>query len=92
MKKIYKLGFTNIDALDSSSGMLNEAKKKNIYKRFLCLPVDDRRISEINTGEYDAVICVDAFGNNHITPTALEEMCRIVSKGTSKTKVHKMII
>ena len=81
-EEIYKLGFTNIDALDSSPGMLNEAKKKNIYKRFFCCPVDDQRIPEINTGEYDALICVNAFGNNHITPTALAEMCRIVSKGT----------
>ena len=34
--QLAKLGFTNIDALDPSDGMLEEAQKKNVYKNFLC--------------------------------------------------------
>lgn len=80
-EELYKLGFINLDALDMSSQMLKEAKKKNVYKRFFCLPVDGRQISQFDTGEYNALICLNAFGNNHIMPTALKELCRIVSKG-----------
>ena len=31
--ELHKFGFTTIDALDISPGMLNEAKKKNVYKK-----------------------------------------------------------
>lgn len=79
--QLQKLGYTTLHALDGSQEMLNEAKKKNIYKRFFCLLIDGQQISEISTGEYDALICASAFGNNHILPTALKEMCRIITKG-----------
>ncbi|KAJ7390675.1 ubiE/COQ5 methyltransferase [Desmophyllum pertusum] len=78
--ELNKLGFTSIDALDISQEMLNEAEKKNVYKRFICTQLGDQR-TEIQTGENDALTCVNGLGNNHIPPTALEEMCRIVSKG-----------
>ena len=80
--QLQKLGYTTLHALDSSQEMLNEAKKKNIYQRFFCLIIDGQQISEIGTGEYDALICASAFGNNHILPTALKEMCRIITKGS----------
>lgn len=79
--ELHKMGYTNLHALDSSQKMLNEARKKGIYRQFFCLPIDDQRILEINTGDYDALICVNGFGNNHILPSALAEMCRIVVKG-----------
>ena len=79
--ELHKMGYTNLHALDSSQKMLNEARKKEIYAQFFCLPIDDQRILEINTGDYDALICVNGFGNNHIPPSALAEMCRIVVKG-----------
>ena len=40
-----------------------------------------QRFLELNTGDYDALICVNVFGDNHILPSALAEMCRIVVKG-----------
>ena len=80
-RELHKMGYTNLHALDSSQKMLNEARKKEIYTHFFCLPIDDQRILEINAGDYDALICVNGFGNNHILPSALAEMCRIVVKG-----------
>ena len=71
------MGYTNLHALDSS----NEARKKGIYTQFFCLPIDDQRIFKIITGDHGALICVNGFGNNHILPSALAEMCRIVVKG-----------
>ena len=79
--ELHKMGYTNLHALDSSQKMLNEARKKGIYTQFFCLPIDDQRILGINTGDYDVLICVNGFGNNHILPSALAEMCRIVGKG-----------
>ncbi|KAJ7390676.1 Methyltransferase domain [Desmophyllum pertusum] len=79
--ELNKLGYTSIDALDISQEMLNEANKKDVYKRFICTHLGDQHTSEIQSGEYDALTCVNALGNKHILPTALEEMCRIVSKG-----------
>ena len=86
--ELHKMGYTNLHALDSSQKMLNEARKKGIYAQFFCLPIDDQRILEINTGDYDALICVNGFGNNHILPSALAEMCRIVVKGKLLVYIH----
>ena len=79
--ELLKLGFTNIDALDVSQEMLNQAKKKNVYERFICSYLSDQGTSEIETGQYDALTCVNAIGNKHIMQNAMTEMCRIVSKG-----------
>ena len=80
--ELHQMGYTNLHALDSSyKKMLNEARKNGFYTQFFCLPIDDQRIFEINTGDYDARICVNGFGNNHILPSALAETCRIVVKG-----------
>ena len=73
--ELHQMDYTNLHALDSLQKMLNEARKKGIYTQFFCLPIDDRRILEINAGDYDALICVSGFGNNHILPSALAEMC-----------------
>ena len=79
--ELHQMGYTNLHALDSSQKMLNEARKKEIYTQFFCLLIDDQRILEINTGDYDALIRVNGFGNNHILPSALAEMYRILVKG-----------
>ena len=86
--ELHQMGYTNLHALDSSQKMLNETRKKGIYTQFFCLPIDDQRILEINTGDYDALICVNGFGNNHILPSALAEMCRIVVKGKLPVYSH----
>lgn len=79
--ELNKLGYTNIDALDMSQEMLNEAKKKNVYKKIICAPLSEQPSPEIETGEYDALTCVNGLGNKHILQTAVVEMCRIVSEG-----------
>ena len=75
------MGYTNLHALDSSQKITNEVRKKGANSQFFCLPIDHHRILEINTGDYDALICVKGFGNNHIRPSALAKMCRIIVKG-----------
>ncbi|XP_020620888.1 Williams-Beuren syndrome chromosomal region 27 protein-like [Orbicella faveolata] len=81
--ELFKLGYTNIDALDISQEMLNEAKKKNIYKKFICASLTEQRIPEIETGEYHAMISTGTLGTAHARPEAIEEMIRMVKPGKS---------
>ncbi|KAJ8307733.1 hypothetical protein KUTeg_014715 [Tegillarca granosa] len=66
-----------IDALEPAEGMLEKAKKHNIYNRLLCefmsgdvLPIDG--------DYYDCVVSAGGFGDGHIPIEALYEMIRIV--------------
>ena len=76
-----KLGYTNIDALDISQEMLNEAAKKKVYTKFFCAPLNEQRISDIETGAYHALICIGTMLASHVKAAALEEMARMVRPG-----------
>lgn len=80
-KVLQSLGYTNIDALDISQKMLDEAKKLNIYKEFICAPLSVEPIAEIETNQYDALICVGTLTVGHVKPVALDEILRIVKPG-----------
>ena len=79
--ELLKLGYTNLYALDISQEMLNEARKKNVYKKFICAALNDQRIPDIETGEFDALICGGTLGKGHVRPPALDEMTRMVKNG-----------
>ena len=76
-----KLGYTNLHALDISPKMLDEAKKKNVYKNFICAPLNDQRNPEIETGEFDALICAGVLVTGHVPSSAFVEMVRMVKTG-----------
>ncbi|WP_029896901.1 class I SAM-dependent DNA methyltransferase [Desulfohalovibrio reitneri] len=73
------LGFTNIDALDYSAEMLEEAEKKGVYRE--CMQVDMSKPMDIADNAYDALICVGTFTYGHVTPEAFEEVIRVVKPG-----------
>ncbi|XP_068670891.1 methyltransferase-like protein 27 [Montipora capricornis] len=75
------IGYTSLHALDISQEMLDEAKKKNVYKRFICASLSDKRIPEIETGEFDAMICAGTLVKGHVRSSALIEMIRMVKTG-----------
>ena len=79
--ELNKLGYTNLCALDISPEMLNEAKKKNVYKKFICSSLSDRPNPEIALEEFDALICGGSMLVGHIGPSALIEMIRIIKIG-----------
>ena len=85
--ELQKLGYTNLQALDISQEMLNEAKKKNVYKKLICAALNDQRIQEIETGEFDALVCAGTMLTGHIRSSALVEMIRIVKIGTFHSKI-----
>ena len=76
-----KRGYTDLYALDISQEMLNEAKKKNLYKNFICAPLSDQRIPEIDTGEFDVLTCVGVLVKGHVRSSAFGEMVRMVKSG-----------
>ncbi|CAH3183997.1 unnamed protein product [Porites lobata] len=76
--ELHELGYNVLHALDISAEMLNEAKKKNFYKKFICASLSDQRIPEIDTGEYDALICVGTLFRGHARSSAFLEMIRMV--------------
>ncbi|KAL9967584.1 hypothetical protein ACROYT_G025845 [Oculina patagonica] len=79
--ELYQLGYTNLYALDISQEMLNEAKKKNLYKQLICAPLNDQRVPEIETGEFDALICGGTLYTGHVRSSAFVEMVRMVRIG-----------
>ena len=79
--ELRKLGYTNLHALDISQEMLDEAKKKNVYKEVICAPLNDQRIPEINAGEFDALICCGTLVYGHVQSGAFVEMIRMVKIG-----------
>ena len=76
-----KLGYTDIDALDLSKEMLNEAEKKNVYKKLICAPLNEQRNPDIETAEYHALICTGTLLAAHVRAEALDEMTRMVKPG-----------
>ena len=82
--ELCKLGYTNIDALDISQEMLDEAKKTNVYTKLICAPLNDQRNPQIATGEYHALISTGALVIGHVRPEALEEMTRMIKSGKKK--------
>ena len=76
-----KLGYANVDALDISQEMLDEAEKKKVYTKFFCAPLNEKRNPEIETGAYDVLVCVGTLLAAHVRADALDEMIRMVKTG-----------
>jgi predicted TPR repeat methyltransferase len=75
------LGYTNIDGLDISQEMLNIARDKGVYKNLICAPISEKRIEQIETGCYDALISSGTITVGHVKPPALDEIVRLVKPG-----------
>nr|XP_058941830.1 uncharacterized protein LOC131770144 [Pocillopora verrucosa] len=59
--ELKKLGYTNLCALDISAEMLKEAKKKEVYTEFICTSLNGQPIPQIESGQFDALICGGAL-------------------------------
>lgn len=77
--ELAKLGFTNMDANDLSSGMLERARGKGSYRECrvmeLGLPLD------YADDVYDAVVVCGVFTPNHAPASSLDEMARVTKPG-----------
>ncbi|XP_064616617.1 methyltransferase-like protein 27 [Liolophura sinensis] len=73
-------GFRRIDALDPCLPMLEEAKKKNVYQRYINDRVSGDPL-DIPEGTYDAVTCSAAFVHGHLPAEAIIELLRLIKTG-----------
>jgi len=74
-------GYDNVDGLDSSLGMLAQARRQNIYKDYIVAMVDGLGSIPINDCTYDVVMSSNGFAPGQIYPRAIPEILRIVRPG-----------
>ena len=72
-------GFTNLAAMDLSQGMLDEARKKNVYSSFHQMTLGDTLGFE--TGQFDAVISIGVFTLGHAPINSFDELVRVTKPG-----------
>ncbi|MFO7754150.1 MAG: class I SAM-dependent methyltransferase [Desulfobacteraceae bacterium] len=74
-EKLVEMGYKNIDALDYSEEMLEEAEKKGLYKNYI--QADLSRDLDIDKNRYDAVVCTGTFTYGHIDAEGFDRLIRI---------------
>ena len=72
-------GYSQIVAMDMSGGMLEEARKKNVYQDFHQMVMGDTLGFE--TGSFDAVVSVGVLTVGHAPASSLGELVRITRPG-----------
>ena len=77
--ELRRLGYTDIDAMDMSQGMLDEARRKGVYGSLYRMVMGEPL--DLDTGSYDAVICVGVLTLGHAPAHSLDELARIVRPG-----------
>ena len=65
-------GFTRIDGVDISSGMLAKARARGIYRTLFQQNAEEAPAAPV--GHYDAVISVGSFGIGHLGPEAMPRL------------------
>jgi len=74
-----RMGFKHIMAMDMSQGMLDEARKKYVYKELHRMILGEHL--NFSTGTFDAVICVGTLTLGHAPATSLDELVRVTKPG-----------
>ena len=76
---LQQMGYRNIDGLDPSSGMLEVARRKRIYRQlhqlFLGADVD------LPQASYDAVVAAGVLTHGHAPPEALDGILQLTRAG-----------
>ena len=74
-----RLGYSDLAAMDISQGMLNEARKKNVYKDFYQMVMGEPL--DFASDLFDAVISVGVMTVGHAPANSLDELVRITRPG-----------
>ncbi len=76
---LHQRGYTNLEAMDLSIGMLEEARKKNVYtglhQGILGTPLN------FSSDSFDAVVSVGTFTIGHAPSSGFDELIRITKPG-----------
>jgi len=79
--EIGKHGYELVDGLDSSLGMLGQARKQSIYRDYILAMVEELGSIPINDETYDVVMCSNGFAPGQIYPSAITEILRVMRPG-----------
>ena len=74
-----RLGFSNLYAMDLSLGMLEEARRKGVYRDFRQMALGEEL--GYDTDFFDAVVSVGVFTEGHAPPQGFDELIRITREG-----------
>ena len=78
-KFLAEQGYKDIVALDMSPGMLEEARKKNVYRAFYRMVLGEAL--DFPTDSFDAVISIGVLTVGHAPAASLDELLRITKPG-----------
>ncbi len=78
-QRLHDLGYRNMTAMDLSQGMLEVARKKNIYQDFDQMVMGERL--EYATDRFDAAVVVGVFTLGHAPAASLDELVRVTKTG-----------
>lgn len=79
--EVIKHGYEWIDAVDSSLGMLTQARKQAIYKNYIHATVDKLGSIPVQNETYDVILMANGFAPGQIYPSSLPEMFRVLRPG-----------
>ncbi|VDI23409.1 Hypothetical predicted protein [Mytilus galloprovincialis] len=77
--QLRKYGFSKIDALEPSIGMLNLARKRNLYRNYYNCYLTNDAIPDVK-GCFDCVLTCGCFVPGHLPPDSLNECLRFAKK------------
>lgn len=73
------MGFANMVAMDFSQGMLDEARKRGVYREFHRMVMGEPL--DFATASFDAVVSVGVLTVGHAPASSLDELVRITRPG-----------
>ena len=76
---LHQMGFSNIEGLDPSDGMLLVAKHKDIYQKLHNLPLNTR--VDLPDASYDAVVAAGVLTHGHAPPESLDGILTLTKPG-----------
>ena len=78
-EQLKRRGYTHVEALDLSLGMLEEARKKDAYSAFHQMTLGETL--DFPDGAFDATICVGVLTLGHAPARSLHELVRVTRPG-----------
>ena len=77
--ELRRLGYSEIDAMDMSQGMLDQARETGVYSGLYQMTLGERL--DFETGSYDATIGVGVLTVGHAPASSLDELARVTRPG-----------
>jgi predicted TPR repeat methyltransferase len=76
---LHEMGFRNMTAMDLSLGMLEVARRKNIYQGLDQMTMGETL--DYATDQFDASVIVGVFTQGHAPASSIDELVRVVKSG-----------